>query len=73
MDRQDELLRIARQTEGDGDGFMAALVELARRDVQEALDQIRTADTATTYQELAALGRRLASAAGLVAAESEER
>jgi hypothetical protein len=73
MDRQDELLRIVRQTEGDEDAFMAALVELARRDVQDALDEIRTADTGTSYEELAALGRRLASAAGLVAAESEQR
>lgn len=57
MDRQNELLRIVRQTEGDEDAFMAALVELARQDVQDALDEIRAAGTSTTYQELAALGR----------------
>ena len=43
------------------------------RDVQDALDEIRAVDTGTSYQELAALGRRLASAAGLVAAEGAER
>jgi hypothetical protein len=48
----------------DGERVLADAVQAYR---------VRTTDTGATYQQLAALGRRLATAAGLVAAESEQR
>lgn len=75
MSREDEILALVRRTRGDDEAFEAALVELAKRDVLETLDALlRAADSgppgslrATTYEELAALGRRLAASAALVA------
>ena len=52
---------------------MQGLIALARSDVQEVLDEIRSLDEpgsrTVAYAELAALGRRLAAAAALVAGE----
>ena len=75
--REDEIMEIVRRARGDDEAFEAALVELARRDVLETLDALlQAADTgtpgslrATSYAELAALGRRLAASAALVAGE----
>ena len=71
--RQDELLRLARQAAGDEGTLMHGLLALARRDVQEVLDEIRSLDEpgsrTLAYEELAVLGRRLAAAAALVAGE----
>lgn len=71
--RQDEILRLARAAAGDEATFMHGLLALARRDVQKVLDEIRALDEpgsrTVTYEELAALGRRLAAAAALVAGE----
>lgn len=69
MNREDEVMRIVREAAGDDQKFMSGLAELARRDVHEALDALRVVDSGTGYDELARLGRRLASAAGLVAEE----
>ena len=71
--RQDEILRLAREAAGDEATFMQGLLALARRDVQEVLDQIRALDEpgsrTIAYEELAVLGRRLAAAAALIAGE----
>jgi len=71
--RQDEILRLARAAAGDEAAFMQGLLALARRDVQEVLDEIRSLDEpgsrTVSYEELAGLGRRLAAAAALVAGE----
>jgi hypothetical protein len=70
-DRQEELMALVRRTQDDEAAFMAGLVALARQDVQDTLDELRAADSGTSYEELARLGRRLASAAALVAEERE--
>ena len=71
--RQDEILRLAREAAGDEAAFMQGLVALARRDVQEVLDEIRSLDEpgsrTVAYEQFAVLGRRLAAAAALVAGE----
>jgi len=71
--REDEILRLARAAAGDEATFMEGLLALARRDVQEVLDEIRSLDEpgsrTVAYAQLAALGRRLAAAAALLAGE----
>lgn len=73
--REDEIMEIVRRARGDDEAFMAGLIELARKDVQDVLDALQVVGTGTaservmTYEKLAALGRRLAAAAALVAGE----
>lgn len=75
MNREDEVWALVPRARGDDAVFMAGLVEIARRDVQEALDALCGAAEigrrALAYEELTALGRRLATAAALVAGEEE--
>jgi hypothetical protein len=79
MNREDEVMRLVRSARGDEEAFEAALVELAKRDVVEVLAALLLASDsgppgsvrAASYAELAALGRRLAASAGLVAHHEE--
>ena len=72
---EDEIVRLAREAAGDEVAFMRGLLALARRDLEQVLDEIRALDEpgsrAVSYEELARLGRRLAVLADLMAGEEE--
>lgn len=73
MSREDELLALILRARRDDEAFMTCLLELARRDVQEVLDEVRAAafpsasERVAAYEALARLGRRFAASAALVA------
>jgi len=69
MSRDHEIMTVVREAAGDGDVFMAGLVEIAKRDVKDLLPAITDAYVLPDYAKLAALGRQLGSAAALVAGE----
>ncbi len=77
-DHTDEILSLARDTAGlddGGDAFVAGLAALARVDVRVRLDALREIpwpETAEQMRELAAITRKLASAAAVVADAMDE-
>jgi len=84
-DRTEEILDLVRRTAGEDDegaAFMEGLLDMAKLDVMSVLYELYrmredgrlvspTGELLVSYTELAALGRRLSSAAILVAGEEE--
>jgi len=70
------ILAIVREAAGDDVRFTRAVLAIARRDLQQALDEIQALDEpgrrVASYEELARIGARLSAAAALLA-EAEEK